>query len=115
MQYLKDTRSAVNGLDDRRIYASCISILEHKNRKILEQLEEQKKRLRMQAQGPGTATAGASRFVGQLKAENVNGPLSALFSMVTRNPESYFTVKSLYTFLATSTNVNICKPKTSPV
>ena len=49
-----------------------ISILEHKNRKILEQLEEQKKRLRMQAQGPGTATTGASRFVSQLKAENVN-------------------------------------------
>ena len=67
----------------------------------------------MQAQGPGTATAGVSRFVGQLKAENVNGPLSALFSMATRNPESYFTVKSLYTFLATSTNVNVCKPKTS--
>ena len=51
-------------LSDPHINRPCVSILEHKNRKILEQLEEQKKRLRMQAQGPGTATAGASRFVG---------------------------------------------------
>ena len=83
------SQSSIDYLSHQPIYLSSISILEHKNRKILEQLEEQKKRLRMQAQGPGTAAAGTSRFVGKLFHCRSSATLWFVNTLVSSQIEQY--------------------------